>query len=283
MCVIWGIPYLLIKVAVRELSPVTVVFARCLIAVVLLLPISLVRREVGVVLRRWKPLLAYTIAEVAVPWQLLTLAETKLSSSLSGLLVAAVPLVGAFIAYLGPSHVPLGPVRLVGLLVGLAGVGALVGFDVHGAQLGATLEVGVVVIGYAVGPAILARYLSDLPSTGVVSVSLTIVAVAYAPFALTRLPDHWPAGRITAAVIALGVVCTAAAFLLFFALIAEIGPVLATVITYVNPAVAVVLGATFLDERIGAATIVGFVLILAGSVLATRPPRTPPEVPVAAT
>ena len=274
MSVIWGIPYLLIKVAVREISPVTLVFARCFIALLLLLPVTLVRRELGPVLRRWRPLLAYTVAEVAIPWLLLSVAEQKLPSSLTGLLVAAVPLVGAVLAFARGSR-DLGLIRVVGLLIGFVGVAALVGLDVHGAQLGATLAVGVVVIGYAVGPMLLSRYLSDLPPTGVVSASLLIVTIGYAPFALTRLPPAWPSARVSASVIVLGVVCTALAFLLFFGLIGEVGPVVATVITYVNPAVAVLLGAVFLHENITVATLLGFGLILTGSFLATRGTRQP--------
>jgi drug/metabolite transporter (DMT)-like permease len=275
MCVVWGIPYLLIKVAVRELSPVTLVFARCAIAVALLLPVTLARGELRPVLRYWKPLLAYTVAEVAIPGLLLSFAEQRLSSSLTGLLVAAVPLVGAGIAFARGAGAGLGAMRMCGLLVGLAGVAALVGVDVRGAQLGAALAVGVVVIGYAVGPVLLSRYLSDLPPLGVVTASLAVVAIGYAPFALTDLPDQWPAASVTESVIVLGVVCTALAFLVFFALIAEVGPVVATVFTYVNPAVAVLLGAVFLHEHITAWTLVGFALILAGSFLATRTSKKP--------
>jgi drug/metabolite transporter (DMT)-like permease len=275
MCVVWGIPYLLIKVAVRELSPVTLVFARSAIAVALLLPVTLARGELRPVLRYWKPLLAYTVAEVAIPWLLLSFAEQRLSSSLTGLLVAAVPLVGAGIAFARGAGAGLGAMRMCGLLVGLAGVAALVGVDVRGAQLGAALAVGVVVIGYAVGPVLLSRYLSDLPPLGVVTASLAVVAIGYAPFALTDLPDQWPAASVTESVIVLGVVCTALAFLVFFALIAEVGPVVATVFTYVNPAVAVLLGAVFLHEHITAWTLVGFALILAGSFLATRTSKKP--------
>jgi drug/metabolite transporter (DMT)-like permease len=275
MCVIWGIPYLLIKVAVRELSPVTLVFARCAIAVALLLPITLARGELRPVFRYWKPLLAYTVAEVAIPWLLLSVAEQRLSSSLTGLLVAAVPLVGAGIAFARGASAGLGVLRMAGLLVGLAGVAALVGVDVRGAQLGATLAVGVVVIGYAVGPVLLSRYLSELPPLGVVTASLSLVAIGYAPFALTRLPDRWPAASVTESVVVLGVVCTALAFLVFFALIAEVGPVVATVFTYINPAVAVLLGAIFLHEHIKAGTLVGFALILVGSVMATRTSKKP--------
>jgi drug/metabolite transporter (DMT)-like permease len=276
MCVIWGIPYLLIKVAVSELSPVDVVFGRCLVAVVLLLPVAAARGELRPLLAYWKPLLAYTVIEVAVPWLLLPVAEQKLPSSLTALLVASVPLIGALLAFARGATHELGATRLTGLVIGLIGVGALVGFDVHGAQLGATLAVGVVAIGYAVGPIILSRHLGDLPPVGVVAASLTLVTIVYAPFALTSLPAAWPRATVTASVLVLGVVCTAAAFLLFFALIAEAGPVLATVITYVNPAVAVLLGAIFLHENITASTLVGFGLILIGSFLATRPSRVDP-------
>jgi drug/metabolite transporter (DMT)-like permease len=273
MCVIWGIPYLLIKVAVSDLSPVDVIFGRCLVAVVLLLPVAAARGELRPLLPYWRPLLAYTIIEVAIPWLLLPVAEQKLPSSLTGLLVAAVPLVGALLAFARGAMHELGLTRLAGLVIGLLGVGALVGLDVHGAQLGATLAVGVVAIGYAIGPILLSRYLGDLPPVGVVAASLTLVTIAYAPFALTSLPHRWPRHEVTESVLVLGVVCTAAAFLIFFGLIAEVGPVLATVITYVNPAVAVLLGALFLHEHISASTLVGFALILAGSFLATRPPR----------
>ena len=239
----------------------------------LLLPVAAARGELRPLLPYWKPLLAYTVIEIGVPWLLLPVAEEKLPSSLTGLLVAAVPLIGTLIAFARGATHELGVARIAGLLIGLLGVGALVGLDVHGAQLGATLAVGVVAIGYAVGPVILSRYLGELPPLGVVAASLTLVAIVYAPFALTSLPHHWPRATVTSSVLVLGVVCTAAAFLLFFGLIAEVGPVLATVITYVNPAVAVVIGALFLHEHINASTLVGFALILAGSFLATRPSR----------
>ncbi len=281
MCVVWGIPYLLIKVAVRELEPVTLVFARCFIGVVVLLPLTIARGELVPVFRRWRPLLVYTLVELGVTWLLLSIAEQRLSSSLTGLLIAAVPLVGAVLAVARGATSDLGLTRIVGLLIGFLGVAALVGLDVHGAQLGATLAVGVVVIGYALGPVLLSRYLSDLPPLGVVTASLLLVALGYAPFALTSLPRQWPGARITAAVVVLGVVCTAAAFLIFFQLIGEVGPVVATVFTYVNPAVAVVLGALFLHERITASTLVGFALILLGSFLATRATRGAPTLRVA--
>jgi len=269
MCAIWGLPYLLIKVAVRDLQPATLVFFRTAIGAVILVPIALVRGELRPVIARWKPLVLYTVVELGIPWVLLSTAEQRLPSSLSGLLVAAVPLVGAVLSRSVKDRDPLGTRGMVGLVVGLAGVAALVGFDVSGADTGSVAIVAFVVIGYAIGPLILAHGLGDLPSMGVVAASLLLCATAYAPFALTRLPAAVPSWRVTASVIVLGVVCTALAFVLFFHLIGEIGPVRATVITYVNPAVAVVLGVAFLHESFGVATAFGFALILVGSLLAT--------------
>jgi len=269
MCAIWGLPYLLIKVAVRDLQPATLVFFRTAIGAVILVPIALVRGELRPVMARWRPLVLYTVVELGIPWVLLSTAEQRLPSSLSGLLVAAVPLVGAVLSRSMKDRDPLGARGTVGLFVGLAGVAALVGFDVSGADAGSVAIVAFVVVGYAIGPLILAHALGDLPSMGVVAASLALCATAYAPFALTRLPATVPSWRVVASVVVLGVVCTAVAFVLFFHLIGEIGPVRATVITYVNPAVAVVLGVAFLHESFGIATACGFALILTGSFLAT--------------
>jgi drug/metabolite transporter (DMT)-like permease len=283
MGVIWGIPYLLIKVAVRDLSPPALVFARTAIGAALLLPVAASRRELFVLVSRWRPLVAYTVVELAIPWLLLSTAERRLSSSLSGLLVAAVPLVGAVLTVAVRGQEPASPGVVAGLVVGLAGVVALVGLDVGHTDLGAATLVGVVVVGYATGPVLIARYLADLPSLGVVAASLALCAIVYAPLAVVSRPARLPPATGLLAVAVLGVVCTALAFLLFFRLIAEVGPLRATVITYVNPAVAVVLGVVFLHERFTAVTALGFALILGGSFLSTRrqPARHPLEQPVA--
>jgi drug/metabolite transporter (DMT)-like permease len=233
--------------------------------------VAAARGHLRPLLHRWRPLIAYTLVEVAIPWVLLSRAEESLSSSLSGLLIAAVPLVGAAVARLSGNRDSLGHRGLAGLAIGLAGVAVLLGFDVSAGDAGAAALVGVVVAGYALGPAIVARSFHDVPSLGVVALSLLLCTLGYAPFALSDPPSHVPA-RVIVAVVVLGVVCTALAFVVFFALIAEIGPVRATVITYLNPAVAVVLGVAFLHESFSTATAVGFVLILAGSYLAARRP-----------
>ena len=270
MCVIWGVPYLMIRVAVRELAPVTLVFGRTAIAALLLAPVAAYRGELRPLLRRWAPLLAYTAVEVAIPWVLLARAETKLTSSLTGLLIAAVPLVGALIVTLTGERERLGGRSWLGLLIGIGGVAAIVGLDIGQVNAFALVEVAFVAVGYAIGPIIFSRSLGDLPALGVVAASLAISAIVYAPFAATHWPASTPSAHVLESVVGLAVVCTALAFLLFFALIAEVGPVRATVITYVNPAVAAVVGVAVLSEHITAGMVIGFALVLAGSVLATR-------------
>ena len=270
MGLIWGIPYLLIKVAVSDLNPVTLVFFRTTLGALLLVPLAAARGGLAPLLPRWKTVIAYTLAEVALPWVLLSDAERHLTSSLTGLLLAAVPFVGVVLSRLTGATDRFDARRLMGLVIGFVGVAALVGLNVSGSDLTAVGEVGLVAIGYAVGPMIIARRLSDVPGIGVVAISLTLPAIAYAPLALLHLPPTMPSPEVLLAIAILGVVCTAVAFLVFFALIAEVGSVRATMITYVNPAVALGLGVVLLHEPFTVGAALGFLLILVGLFLATR-------------
>ncbi len=281
MAVIWGIPYLLIKVAVDEISPSTLVLARCTLAAALLLPLALARGQLRSLWPKWLPLVAFALVEICVPWVLLGFAEQRLSSSLTGLLIASVPLVGALLVGFDPARDRLDARRYAGLFVGMAGVGALVGFEVGVGDGRAVVAVAMVAICYAVGPLILVRYLSDLPALGVMAAALTLSALLYVPTGVAQAPDSWPSAEAIASVVALAVVCTALAFLLFFRLITEVGPTRATVITYLNPAVALLLGVVVLDESFTVATAIGFMLILVGSVLATGRSRSAAHVPSA--
>jgi drug/metabolite transporter (DMT)-like permease len=281
MCVIWGIPYLMIRVAVREVSPSTLVLCRTALAALVLLPLAAARGELAPLSRRLLPLAVFAGVEIAVPWIALGSAERQLSSSLTGLLIAAVPLVGVVIAATTGTRERPGRQNLAGLVIGIVGVGAIVGLDVKGASVTALAEIALVAVCYAVGPAILQRWLSDLPSLGVIAASLGFVALVYVPIAAFSFPTHVPRTSVVASIVGLAFVCTALAFVLFFELIAEAGPVRATVITYINPAVAALLGVTVLSERLTAGMGIGFALVLAGSMLATRAPPAVPE-PVAA-
>jgi len=280
MCVIWGIPYLLIRVAVDEINPAVLVFVRTAIGALILMPIAFTRGGLGTIGRRWPALLAFAAVEVGAPWFALSSAEQHLSSALSGLLISAVPLVGVVIATAMGNREHLTASSLSGLSLGLVGVALIVGFDLRASDWTALLEIAVVVVGYALGPVILSRYLTGIPSVTVIGSALTLCCVVYAPLAATHWPVAWPSLAVVGSVAVLTILCTAIAFLLFFALIAEVGPVRSTVITYVNPAVAAVAGVLVLHESFTAGMAIGFVLVLAGSVLATRKPRAREIAPV---
>jgi len=273
MSIIWGIPYLFIRVAVAEITPATLVLARTAIAAAILLPIALARVDLRPVLARWRWVVAFAAVEIAIPWVALGSAEQHLSSSFTGLLIAGVPLVGTALALATGGADRLSRAGLLGLLIGLVGVAAIVGGDYATSDPTALLQIAIVVVGYAVGPAILARRLGGLPTVGVMALSLALCAVVYVPIAAGQLPSVLPSTNVIASIAILAVVCTAAAFLVFAALIDEIGPVRATVITYVNPAVAAVLGVLVLHENFSVAMGIGFALVILGSTLATRPAR----------
>jgi drug/metabolite transporter (DMT)-like permease len=264
-------PYMLVRVAVRELSPPTLVLYRTVPAVLLLAPLALRRGNLRALLARWRWVLAYTIAELAVPWLLLSHAEERVTSSTAGLLVAAVPLVAAVLYRALGIRDHLDARRLTGLIIGFAGVAALVGVDVGGTQPLAAAEILVVALGYAAGPLIISRRLADLPSVGVVMASLILMTIGFAPAGLYYAPTSIST-EVAAAVAVLAVMCSALAFILFFALIREVGPSRATVVTYVNPLVAVLLGIVLLGEPLTLGIALGMPLILVGSVLGTAPP-----------
>lgn len=281
MSVIWGIPYLLIKVAVEELSPATLVFLRCALAALVLVPLAAARGELLAPLRHWKPLLAFTLLEMTGPWLLLAYAEQTLTSSLTGLLVATVPIVSVVASRLVGEDDRLDAVRVLGMALGLLGVAALLGLDIGGGEVVAVGAVALVVLGYGTAPLIVSRKLVGVSSTGISAWALLLTALVYLPLAAPRLAGEGPpSGRVAVAVVTLALVCTAAALVLFFALIREVGPNRALIITFVNPAVAVVLGVWLLGEPVTVGMVVGFPLVLLGCVLATRRSRPPAAGPV---
>ena len=220
LSVIWGIPYLLIKVAVRELTPASLVFLRTGLGTLLLLPAVLRNGNLRALLPRCERSFSSPWSKVALPWWLLSDAERRISSSLSGLLVASVPLLGALLSRLTGAHEPLGARRLAGLGAGFAGVVALLGLDLRG-DVAAIVEMTLVVVGYALGPLIVSRRLADLASLDVVAVSIGLCALAYAPVGIAQLPRAMPSPAVIGSVAVLGIACTAVAFLLFFRLIAD--------------------------------------------------------------
>ncbi|MET7290139.1 DMT family transporter [Streptomyces sp. NPDC005573] len=280
MGVVWGIPYLMIKVAVDAVSPPVVVFTRCALGTVLLLPFALRQGGLpGTVRVHWRPMLAFAVLEIMGPWFTLTDAEQHLSSSTAGLLIAGVPIVGLLASRLfvrGDAE-RLGARRLAGLALGLGGVAVLTVPHLTGGDARSLAEVLLTVVGYATAPLIVVRRLKDVPSLHLTAACLTLAALVYAPAAFLTRPTAMPSASVLASLAGLGVICTAVAFVAFLELIKEAGPTRATVITYVNPAVAVAAGALFLHEDLTPGVLAAFALILTGSVLATAagPRRIP--------
>jgi drug/metabolite transporter (DMT)-like permease len=271
---LWGVPYLFIKVAVAELPPVTVVFVRVALAALLLGPVA-ARRGALLELRGRLPQLALlSLLEITIPFLLISMGEQRITSSLTGLLIAALPLFVALLALRFDTAERVGGSRLVGLLLGIGGVAALLGIDVGGdtAQLAGAAMVLLATLCYASSTLLVKRAFSDVPMLGVVTAATAISSLVLAPFALALTPARLPSLQVMLALGALGVLCTAAALVLYFALIVEAGPSRAAVITYLNPAVAVALGVVVLGEPLTGAIIAGFLLIIAGSWLSTRPP-----------
>lgn len=269
--VIWGIPYLLISVAVESFEPAAVVAGRTGAAALLLLPVALRQRALRPALARWRWVAAFAVIEMAGPFLLLGHAERTLPSGITGLLVATVPIFGAVVGYaLGEAHA-LSRVRIAGMAIGIGGVALVVGAASGGGEVRAVNVVEVLVVGlcYAIAPFITHRRLEGVPGLGIATLSLGIVGVGYLPVALA-VQDHVPTARSVAALATLTMVCTAIAFLTFFALIREVGPTRATLITFVNPVIALALGIAMLGESLSVGQAAGLPLVLAGCWMATR-------------
>ena len=270
--VFWGIPYFFIKIAVRELEPFVVVFARAAIAAAVLIPMAIRGKTLRSLLRHWPIILLFSIIHMVGAFLLISYGEQHVSSSITSLLIAANPLLVALFALgFDRSERVNGP-RLIGLLVGMVGLIVLLGFDVGGdgqMWFGAALIL-LAATGYAIGAMMLKhRPLVELPRTSLAAAECSITSIILLPLVLSRFPSRVPSVGVLVSLLILGLICTALALPTFFALIAEVGASRGTVITYVNPAISVLLGVTILQEQLTIATIVGFLLIIAGCWLST--------------
>lgn len=275
--VLWGIPYLFIKLAVEEVPPAFVAWGRVVIGAAILLPWAWRAGLLAGLRGRMRWALLWGLTEIAIPFPLIAFGEQHVSSSLTAILIASAPLMVALLGeVLDPAERVRGA-RLAGLVIGLGGVVALMGIDVAG-RADELLGAGAILLGtlcYAVGPFNLRGPLAGADSIGVVAVALAFAAVALTPLVIADPPAQTPSGTAIASIVVLGVLCSAAALVLFAILVAEVGGGRAMVITYVAPVVAVALGVTILGESLGAAAVAGLLLILAGSWLATGG-RLPP-------
>ncbi len=268
MAVLWGIPYLLIRVAVRQLDPGVLVLARTGPAALLLAPVVLHQRSWPAVGRHLKWIAIFGVVEFGVPWYFMSNAEQHITSSLTSLIICAVPLFSILASRFTRAPEAIGPRRALGLAVGAAGVALLVGLDLQGGNIRWIGYLLVVCVGYATGPLILGTKLRDVPGPAVVCGATGIVALCWLPYDL----GHWPtriSGETWTSVAVLSVLCTAGAFLVFFELVKEVGSSRSVVVVYSNTALAVILGVIGLHEPFTVGIALGFPLIVVGSYLAT--------------
>jgi drug/metabolite transporter (DMT)-like permease len=272
LSVIWGLPYFFIKVAVQEVSPLILAFSRVALATLILMPIAWRRGALRSLARHKAPIIAFGVVEFAIPFSLISLGERWISSSVTGILIAMVPLSIALIQRFFGVRESLGAWRITGLAIGFIGVAALLGTGSISGLLG-WAGVGCMLMSticYAVGPLIIQRHLHSLDSIGPLALSLLVASVILFIPAVIELPTTWPSTAALASIAVLGIVCTAVAMLLMFYLVHHAGASRATVITYLNPVVATLLGVLVLDEHLGVGGFIAFALILLGSWLATR-------------
>ncbi len=272
LCVIWGLPYFFIKLALTEVPPVGVAWARIALGAMVLLPVAWKRGVLPAVLRHKRAVCAFAFAELVGPFFLISQGERWVSSSFAGILIATVPLMVIVLSPLFGVHEALSRRRLLGLVVGFVGVVTLLGLDVVDGPLGWIGAACIVIatVGYATGSLIVQRYLSSVDELGAVAASLVVATAVLLPPAIVTAPGSVPSYLVLTSLVVLGVVCTATALWLYFSLIAHIGAARAAVITYVNPAVAALLGVAILHESFGLGSALGLVLILLGSWLATH-------------
>jgi drug/metabolite transporter (DMT)-like permease len=272
MSVLWGVSYLLIKIAVRGgLTAPAVAWLRVALAALLLMTLAWRASTLAALRGRWRWLVAYAIVEISIPFPLIAAGEVHVASSLAAIIIASVPLIGAVLALRFDHAERPTRIRALGLALGFSGVTVLVGVDVAGdsAELLGAFAILLAAVGYAIGPMIVKHRLAGLDARAMMGASLSVAALVLAPFVALDPPHRLPSAGALGAVAALGLFCTAAAFVIFTLLIREAGTSRATVITYVNPVIAVALGVTLLGERPGAGAVAGLLLILAGSWLAT--------------
>jgi drug/metabolite transporter (DMT)-like permease len=270
--IIWGLPYFFIKLAVQELSPFVVAWGRITLAALVLLPIAWRRGALRSLGSHKVAILAFAMAEFVVPFAVISIGERWIDSSVTGILIAAVPLTITLISRFFGVHERLGIWRLLGLATGLLGVVALLGLGtistpLQWAGVGCML---LATVGYAIGPLIIQKHLGELDSLGPIAASLLAASLLLLIPAAVTFPRSMPSNLALSSIAVLGLVCTATAMLLMFYLVSHAGASRASVITYINPIVATLLGMLILHEHLGVGGALAFVLILFGSWLATR-------------
>ena len=272
---LWGIPYLFIRVAVDPetgFSPAIVVFIRVFIGALILIPISIYDKSLFTAIKGWKYIAVYALFEMVIPWILIGTAEQSISSGLAGLLVASVPIFSTIISSMYGDKSVWHPRRLFGMAVGFLGVFSLVGIE---SFTGSSDPIAIFMmlgasVGYAFAVIYITRKMPGVSGVAINAIAMAMTALFYSPALFMLWPDHKISLSATYSVIALGIFSTGIAFAVFFAVMAEIGPTRASLVTYMNTAFAVVLGVLILSEPLTTGIIVGLPLVLIGSYLASR-------------
>jgi drug/metabolite transporter (DMT)-like permease len=275
LAAIWGSSYLFIKIGLRDLSPMVVACARTVLGAAVLVPLALragALRRLGSARALWPMLALVALIQVAAPFALISEGEQHISSALAGILVASVPIFTAILAIRYDAEDRSEGLRAVGVLVGIAGVGLLLGLDLGDSS--ETLIGGLLIVlaslGYAIGGLLVKKRLASLEPIGIAAAVMAMGSVMALPFALLDAPSEAPGLGPLAAVAALGIFGTGVAFAIFYRLLTTVGPSRTFTVTYLAPGFAVIYGAALLDESIGVATMAGLGLILAGSFLAAE-------------
>ena len=274
MAVIWGIPYLLIRVAVRQLDPGVMVLLRTAPASLLLTPIVIARRQIPVLVKNARWIIVFAVIEFGIPWYCMSTAEKHISSSLTSLLICCVPLIAVLAQRLRRTGEHISRRRYLGLGIGAVGVAFLVGLDLRGGSITWIGLMMIVCLGYTIGPMILATKLAHVPGVVVVAGATAFVAICWIPWAVVHWPTH-VSGETWSCMAVLSVVCTATAFLVFFELVKEVGSSRSVVVTYFNTAIAVVLGIVGLHEALTSGIVIGFPLVLVGCIFETSRTKEP--------
>jgi drug/metabolite transporter (DMT)-like permease len=275
--VLWGVPYLFMKVAVEELSTPVIVFSRLLIGAVVLVPLALYEKTLLPALKYWKYIALYAIAEMVIPWSLITNAQKDLSSGVVALLVATVPIWATLFAHHTGDSTAAHRTRIFGIALGLIGIVFLVGFESLNdvGNIRALIQVLIASASYAFAVNMITRKAPETSGVAINGIAIALSTVIFAPFAFTHLPSQMPSSKAILATIGLGVICTALAFWVFFIVLKEIGAARASLVVYPNTAVAVVLGILLLDEQLTLAIAIGLPMVLLGSYFASRKPSAP--------
>lgn len=274
---LWGVPYLFMRVAVREWDPSLVVFGRVVIGAAILFPIAISRGVIKETLRGFKWIVAYAIFEMCGPWYLITHAETKINSGLAGLLVATVPIWSTIYSSMAGDKSVWHAKRLLGIVIGFIGLILIVGIETISGTADAfsVFQVVLAAISYSTAMAIILKGMPNGDGVAINAIAMALTAIVFAPSALSNLPAEMPSFEATASLFGLGALCTGWAFMIYFKLMKEIGQARGSLVTYLNTAFAVLLGVIILGEPLTKGILTGLPLVLVGSYFATRRPVTP--------